>query len=428
MAQRPESVYFCVDITDHRNTPSDASGVDCFVLKSVANAGFSHHNLSPFTIRLLFTCLLTVILSSFGCATVSGEKYSHKNLPRHLIAGIRENPQTIDLTRLASSTSSSDVLDRGDVITVTVTAGLDEKDKSEILVRIQDDGFGDLPEIGRVQLAGLRIAAAEAEIYQQCVAKGLYRSPGVTVLMKEQRTNRIMVVGAVKKPAVYDLPRGQSDLMTALSKAEGLDPSAGTQVIIRNLSNHHGSRPDSIAGAPGNSIDTIAHNVQGASSGSDTVKIDLVSATKNGSGGLQLEDGAMVYVEKRDPEPLHVLGLVAKPGRFEFPIAEELRVTDAIALAGGVSSMAANKIFVIRRKPVDSAQKNADPANPDRVETIVIEVSLANAKRDAKENLRLAPGDVVSVEQTPTTVVLELFKRASMNFGGTIPLLGTPIF
>ena len=246
--------------------------------------------------------------------------------------------------------------------------------------------------------------------------------------MKEQRTNRIMVVGAVKKPAVYELPRGQCDLMSAISKAEGLDQTAGTQVVIRNLSRNQSGRPDSIAGATGDSIDTIGHQFDTASSGTDTIRIDLVSATKNGTGGYQLEDGAMVYVEKRDPEPLHVIGLVLKPGRFEFPIAEELRVTDAIALAGGVSSMAADKIFVIRRKPTEQNHKNVDLSNPDRLETVVIKISLANAKQSARENLRLSPGDVVSVEQTPTTVLLELFKRASMNFGGTIPLLGSPIF
>ena len=105
-----------------------------------------------------------------------------------------------------------------------------------------------------------------------------------------------------------------------------------------------------------------------------------------------------------------------------------MRVTDAIALAGGVSSLAADKIFVIRRKPKDGSAQVVDSTNPDQVETVIIQVSLANAKQKASSNIRLAPGDVVSVEQTPITFVLELFKRASMNFGGTIPLLGSPIF
>ncbi|WP_162130563.1 polysaccharide biosynthesis/export family protein [Schlesneria paludicola] len=370
-------------------------------------------------------------LASVGCATVRGEKYTYNNLPKHLIAGVRENPQTIELSKLASATTDSDVLDHGDVVEVSIAAGLNEKDTIRIPVRINDEGDVELPEIGRVHVAGMKVTAAEATIVQECISRGLYRSPSVTMLMKQQRTNRIMVAGAVKKPSVYELPRGQSDLLSALSKAEGLDPTAGTQVIIRNMGHRSGVRPDAIASGLKNGIDTIGHSVEMTSKmheTSDTIKVDLVSATKNGTGGYQLEDGAVVYVEKRDPEPLHVIGLVTRPGRFEFPIAEELRVTDAIALAGGVSSMAADKIFVIRRKPSVLINKTVDPENPDNVETILIQVSLANAKQKANSNIRLAPGDVVSVEQTPVTVILELFKRTSMNFGGSIPLLGSPIF
>ena len=428
MAPLPVSAHLRVDMAGRRSSFSGRSCIVGSIDESQFDCASFRRQKSFKRIRVEVVCLVVLAISAVGCATIQGERYTHQTLPTQLIAGIRENPQTIDLTRLASATTNSDVLDRGDVIEVTITAGLDDQDKLTIPVRIQDDGFGELPEIGRLQLAGQRVTAAEATIYQQCVTKGLYRSPGVTVLMKEQRTNRIMVAGAVKKPAVYDLPRGQCDLMSAISKAEGLDESAGTQVVIRNLSKNPGGRPESIAGAPGNAIDTIGHQVDGVSSGSDTVRIDLVSATKNGTGGYQLEDGAMVYVEKRDPEPLHVIGLVMKPGRFEFPIAEELRVTDAIALAGGLSSVAADKIFVIRRKPIDANLKTINPSSPDRLETVVIKVSLANAKQSARENLRLSPGDVVSVEQTPMTVILELFKRASMNFGGTIPLLANPVF
>ena len=382
----------------------------------------------PFTRLIISLGSLFVMLTSIGCATVHGEKYTFQNVPRHLIASIRENPQTVDLTRLGTATTNSDILDRGDVIEVTIAAGLNEKEKSVIPIRIKDDGFGDIPEIGTVKLAGMKLTEAEAEIYHECVTKGLYRSPGITVLMKEQRKNRIMVAGAVKKPAIYEIPRGQCDLLAALSKAEGLDTTAGTQVVIRNLASRNGSQPESIASSPGHGIDAIGHSVEQVSAMSDTIKVDLVSATKNGTSGYPLEDGAMVYVEKRDPEPLHVMGLVTRPGRFEFPIAEEVRVTDAIALAGGVSSLAADKIFVIRRKPKDGSAQVVDSTNPDQVETVIIQVSLANAKQKASSNIRLAPGDVVSVEQTPITFVLELFKRASMNFGGTIPLLGSPIF
>ena len=371
---------------------------------------------------------LLIAVSTFGCATVHGEKYTYKNLPSNFIAGVRENPQTIDLTRLASASKQSDVLDRGDVVEVAIAAGLSEKDTVRFPVRIEEDGNANIPQVGRVALAGMKMEAAEAAIIYECVDRGLYRSPSVTLTMKSQRTNRIMVAGAVKKPSVYDLPRGQCDLLTALSRAEGLDPSAGTQVVIRNPSLRTNGSQQRVAGKGPTVIDPAGHSVDAEFAAmSDTIKVDLVSATKSGSNGYQLEDGAVVYVEKRDPEPLHVLGLVSRPGRFEFPIAEELRVLDAIALAGGVSSLAANKIYIIRRKP-GSVNQPIDPANPDKVQTFIIHVTLANAKQKSESNIRLEPGDVVSVEQTPLTFMLDLFKRVGMSFGTSIPLLGAPIF
>lgn len=383
-----------------------------------------------FVVRSLVSALALIVLATTltGCATVHGEKYTYKNLPANYIAGVRENPQTIDFTRLASASKPSDVLDRGDVVEVAIAAGLSEKDTVRFPVRIEEDGAANIPQVGRVTLAGMKMEAAEAAIVYECVDRGLYRNPNVTLTMKSQRTNRVMVAGAVKKPSVYDLPRGQSDLLSALSRAEGLDPSAGTQVVIRNPSARSNGSSQRVASNGWTTVDPAGHSVDvDPVAMSDTIKVDLISAAKSGSNGYQLEDGAVIYVEKRDPEPLHVLGLVTRPGRFEFPIAEELRVLDAIALAGGVSSMAANKIYVIRRKPASFVQSK-DPAHPDQVETFIIHVTLANAKQKSESNIRLEPGDVVSVEQTPMTFMLDLFKRVGMSFGASVPLLGAPIF
>jgi polysaccharide export outer membrane protein len=429
MAKWPESVQSRLD----RSECSPLTGADSRRVKAgavpciVALPSGGSHRLPLRLIGGLFC--LSLLVFNIGCATVRGEKYTYKNLPPNYIAGVRENPQTIELTRLASSSKQSDVLDRGDVVEVAIAAGLSEKDTVRFTVRIEEDGNASIPQVGRIPLAGLKMEAAEAAIIYECVERGLYRSPSVTVTMKSQRTNRIMVAGAVKKPSVYDLPRGQCDLLTALSRAEGLDPTAGTQVVIRNP---NGLRADGsqhrVAAKASTGVDPAGHSVDvELASMSDTIKVDLVSATKSGSNGYQLEDGAVVYVEKRDPEPLHVLGLVTRPGRFEFPIAEELRVLDAIALAGGVSSLAANKIYIIRRKP-GSEIPSMDPSNPDRVQTFIIHVTLANAKQKSESNIRLQPGDVVSVEQTPLTFTLDLFRRLGMSLGTSIPLVGAPIF
>ena len=58
-------------------------------------------------------------------------------------------------------------------------------------------------------------------------------------------------------------------------------------------------------------------------------------------------------------------------------------------------------------------------------EPVVIETSVVNAQHSNESNIRLSPGDVVSVEQTPQTVVHNIFSnivRFSIVAGRSVPL------
>ena len=106
---------------------------------------------------------------------------------------------------------------------------------------------------------------------------------------------------------------------------------------------------------------------------------------------------SVVVVLEKAQQSVSVIGLVQRPGNYELPTDETLRLLDAIALAGGLRVSVANRVQVIRRVP-------------DREEPVVIQASLRTAKRDGQENLVLAAGDIVSVEETPTTFVVETIR------------------
>ena len=57
-------------------------------------------------------------------------------------------------------------------------------------------------------------------------------------------------------------------------------------------------------------------------------------------------------------------------------------------------------------------------------ETVVIQLSLQDAKGDARQNLRLQPRDVITVEHTPATVALEAVKIIRFGVGASL----TPLF
>lgn len=346
----------------------------------------------------------------FGCSTLPMESYSFQDLPRTYIAARRENPHTLDLHRLASATSVSDAIDRGDVIRVTIAAGLNAKDTIEFPVRINENGTANLPHIGPVPLAGMAMAEAEAAITSVCIERELYRNPNVTVEMVKQRTNKIMVVGAVQQPGTYEIPRGNSNLLAAIVAAGSLAKDASTIVQIQNpVRGDADEEPNRIAEGNDKGVNAVGHSTMTKPVSMRTEKVDLISATKSGTGQYQLDDGAVVSVQKQDPEPVFVQGLVVKPDRYEYPPAEELRLLGAIAMAGGTSNPVADKVYVIRRKP-------------NSTETFVVNLKISDAKRNESANLLLAPGDVVSIEQTPGTVLMDGFRRLNLGVGATLPL------
>jgi len=127
----------------------------------------------------------------------------------------------------------------------------------------------------------------------------------------------------------------------------------------------------------------------------------------------RLDDRDVVMVLPEEKRVIHVTGLVRKPDQFAVPINEDVRVLDAIAMAGGTTSPVADKVFVIRQLA-------------EMPEPVVIKVSIADAKRDGNENLRLATGDLVSVESTASTLMLESvskFFRMAIGVNGRLTAL-----
>jgi polysaccharide export outer membrane protein len=126
------------------------------------------------------------------------------------------------------------------------------------------------------------------------------------------------------------------------------------------------------------------------SSGLQTYRLDLAQVEAARKPDYLVGDGDIIMVLPEKERVVHVTGLVNNPDQFKIPRNQDLHVLDAIAMAGGIKSPVADKVYVIRR--VDGKREPA-----------VIQVSIAEAKRNGNENLRLTSGDLVSVEATPFT-------------------------
>lgn len=361
--------------------------------------------------EIVVSAALFAGLGLSGC--VSSDVFQAGELPPHLQAPAVANTKKLNLSGLSTVAYNNDVIDNGDILEVQILIGLNTKDNPPVMQpRVSDGGAISLPNIGDIPVRGLDLPTAESAIASACIQRGIYRSPHVTVSMKKQRTNTVRVIGAVKNQGPVNLPRGSSDLFTALVAAGGLTDDAGIFVDVRNPSAPNALTPDRIAGGFGNSTDVaqVGHSQStpvGSRSSTAAYRVDLVSATKGAGGSYLLQDGATINVERRDPEAIRVIGLVQKPNRYEYPVGEELKVLDAIALANGTSNKAANKVFIVRQLP-------------GQQQPSVIQTSIREATRDGDMNLKLAPGDIVSVEQTPATVLLDSIMLIRFGLGASL--------
>ncbi len=350
-----------------------------------------------------------------GCA--SRDVYRAAELPANLQAKHIENAKTLELSKLATVNYNEDLIDIDDVLELHVLVSLNPKDNPPVMQpQVNKAGTISIISVGEVRVQGLDLQSAGSAIAAACVDRGIYRAPQVTVKMSKKATNQVMVVGAVRVQGPQNLPRGNSNLFTALMAAGTLADDAGTVIEVRNPPGSNPIMPDRIASDLGLGNILPAGHSQALPTASrtsaSTYRVDLVSATKQAGGGnYQLQDGAIVMVERRDPEPIHVGGLVKNSGPIKYPLGTDITLLNAINQAGGLSNQGANKVFIIRK--VDG---HPQPIN--------IQASIRKAKRDPAENLPLKPGDQVLVEQTPATVFIDTIHLIRFAIGTSLtPLL-----
>ena len=366
--------------------------------------------------------LIALLAVLVGCRSAH---YRAANLPAQLRAPPAARTADLDLARMAGPGFGTSQLGPGDLVELSITSGRGDDVTEPFRARVSRDGLLAVPLVGMVPVAGMEPFEAEQQIAAAAIQRDVYRQPSVTLQVTEQAVNRITVLGAVTNPGTHELPRGSSDLVGALAAAGGLTEEAGTKVDVLRQ-----GPPTFFAGTeagPGeaaeNGVQLASYDGAGGVQGSgfsdprlnpgplpQSVRIDLAQAEPTRSPNYGLNDRDVVMVLPEDKRLIHVSGLVNKPDQFELPRNEDVTLLDAIAMAGGVKSPLADKVYLIRQLP-------------DMPQPAVIQVSLSKAKHDGNENPRLAPGDLVSVEQTIATAVFDtatsLF-RVTAGIGGSL--------
>jgi len=99
-------------------------------------------------------------------------------------------------------------------------------------VRVGAQGQIRLPMIKRsIAAAGLLPAELETTIAEAIRIEKILVDPVVTVTVAEYRSRPINVAGAVKRPLTFQALGGVT-LLDALTRAEGLSPEAGPEILV----------------------------------------------------------------------------------------------------------------------------------------------------------------------------------------------------
>jgi polysaccharide export outer membrane protein len=132
------------------------------------------------------------------------------------------------LRRASTASNPADLpLGPGDLIEITV---FEVPELSGLKVRVTRPGIVVLPLLGEVPVAGKTPGELETNLRQRLAQSYMY-DPHVTVFVHERTSQRVSVIGAVRKGGVFELT-GRLRLADALGLAQGLADDADHVVYL----------------------------------------------------------------------------------------------------------------------------------------------------------------------------------------------------
>ena len=230
-----------------------------------------------------------------------------------------------------------------DVLDITVF----EAPELNCTLRVSANGEISLQLLGPVKAGGLTPGQLESVL--QGLLRGKYmKDPHVGVFVRELQSHPVSVVGAVKKPGVFQI-RDTKTVLELLSMAEGLADDAGDTVLVMRGAGFPGSSGrDSVeqemqAGgtashsAGGEALTSGPAGVTGHEGVTEIVEVNLKSLLESVDPifNIPVHPGDIVKVTRAGI--VYVVGGVKKPGGFVLKSNENISVLQALALAEGLT-------------------------------------------------------------------------------------------
>lgn len=263
----------------------------------------------------------------------------------------------------------------GDVIDVVVA-------KNETLsrsgLRVGNDGTIQLPMLDDNVVAACLTERQLADSVKERYRKYLV-SPFVNIAVREFNASPVAVIGAVNSPGRFQLQR-EYRLLELLALVNGPSSAAGNSVEILRYGN--------LAYCDGSKL------IMPSEPKEDLIAVQLDDTFGGGDAANPvIMAGDIVRVSVADQVNAYIQGLVNSP--MAIPLKGAVSLTQAIAMAGGVTNGAQLDKVVIRRPIPGSINRSA------------IAVNVKDIRLGKRDDVLLEPNDIVEV--TGPTGIKKIF-------------------
>ena len=203
-------------------------------------------------------------------------------------------------------------------------------------VRIDADGTIRLPMLKqRIKAEGLMPTDLETAVAKALEEEGLIVEPFVTITVAEYASRPISVAGAVRMPLTFQASAPVT-LLEAITRAGGLAPGAGSEILISKSQPGANGEPTSLM---------------------QRVPVKALIDVADPEVNLKLTGGEEIRVPEAGK--IFIVGNVKKPGAFAVEDGADTSVMKMLALAEGLAPFAGKQAYIYRREA--SGSKNEIP-------------------------------------------------------------------
>ena len=285
----------------------------------------------------------------------------------------------------------------GDVIEVSVPQ---VKELAFVTTRVSGDGLISLPLLGTIRAGGRTEMDVRQEVRTRLGA--IMYDPQVTVFVREYRSRKVSVIGAVPQPGLYEPTTPSDTIFDMLAQARGALPDASRSVVfIPNVGRDtsQSGKDAAVAGTPaidptGSAPSTAAMLAAAVEPGTRNVEPivlnlrDMSAAMSEVVLTLPVRPGDVIMI----PDGGHVFiqGWVEKPGYYK--ISQDWTMLAVVAAAGGA------------KFPADMAAARLIRPDPNGGKH-VFDVDLQAIARGEAADVYVQNGDVIELGATASKLV-----------------------